>query len=102
MPIRPSAPWTLAVAGLALGAVWRIGLPATVAAQQQGPRHALVIGIDSYPGAFDDLSKAVEDAEAVANALPDLGFDVALVTDSPHDPLVRNGWQVRWERLPRD
>ena len=40
--------------------------------------HALVIGIDNYTNGWPRLSKAVEDARAVAAALTDKGFSVTL------------------------
>jgi hypothetical protein len=43
--------------------------------------HALVIGIDDYTGGWPRLSKAVSDAEQVASALTELGFDVTLKRD---------------------
>ena len=43
-----------------------------------GASHALVIGIDKYTGGWPRLSKAVEDAEAVARELANRGFQVTL------------------------
>ena len=43
--------------------------------------YALVIGINAYTGGWQPLAKAVEDAEAVAEGLTALGFDVTLKRD---------------------
>lgn len=52
--------------------------------------HALVIGVNAYEGGWARLKNAVPDAEAVAAALEQTGFDsVTLVRDPTRDRLVR-------------
>ena len=49
--------------------------------------YALVIGIDDYNNGWPRLSKAVEDAERVAAALDEQGFEVDLHLDVDSDAL---------------
>ena len=57
------------------------GAPVAEAVQLYGSSHALVIGIDGYTNGWPRLSKAVEDARAVAEALEAKGFSVTLKTN---------------------
>lgn len=43
--------------------------------------HALVIGVGDYTNGWPDLPGALKDAEEVASALKEMGFEVKLVTD---------------------
>ncbi len=52
-----------------------------------GASRALVIGIDNYTNGWPRLSNAVKDAEAVAAALEERGFEVTLLTDVTGDQL---------------
>ena len=55
--------------------------PVADTVQLYGASHALVIGIDKYTMGWPRLSKAVEDARAVAQELERQGFQVSLKTD---------------------
>ena len=46
-----------------------------------GSSHALVIGIDNYTNGWPRLSNAIKDAQEVASALEERGFEVTLLTD---------------------
>ena len=57
------------------------GAPVTEEVTLYGASYALVIGIDNYTNGWPRLSKAVEDARAVADELRRKGFSVTLKTD---------------------
>ncbi len=50
---------------------------------------ALIIGIDDYNGGWPRLDNAVNDARAIAEALPSLGFEVDLRTNVTSEELHR-------------
>ncbi len=61
--------------------------PESVALYQAS--YALVIGIDAYDNGWPRLRNAVADAEAVAGALREAGFDVTIATNLESDALRR-------------
>jgi hypothetical protein len=63
------------------------GAPLAEQIKLYGASHALVIGIDNYTNGWPRLSKAVEDARAVATALQAKGFEVTLRTNLAADEL---------------
>jgi uncharacterized caspase-like protein/uncharacterized protein YgiM (DUF1202 family) len=64
------------------------GAPSAETVRLYGASHALVIGIDAYSGGWPPLSMAIKDAELVAEALGQAGFEVTLTRDLKSAELV--------------
>lgn len=71
------------VFGLAIAAI----ILAASSALAEGGRVALVIGNGNYTTVGWQLANPVNDARLMANALADVGFDVALVLDATEDEM---------------
>lgn len=67
----------------------RTGAPDAGSVQLYTHSYALVVGINHYHGGWPRLSKAVEDAQAVAEALRAKGFEVTLKRDLDSEKLYR-------------
>ncbi|MGH6720233.1 MAG: caspase family protein, partial [Alphaproteobacteria bacterium] len=86
--VAPAEPASAATRGLSVEVIGDDGASEGVV-ELYSASYALVIGNDTYTNGWPRLRNAIKDAEAVADNLRDIGFDVTIAIDLDSEGLRR-------------